>query len=194
MWAALSGRDLHLHRHAQFSPWETNTPSSQPLRTITQTFAEERHSWGETPHPTHCPTRETVKLQVNHTLAKRIIKEHPHTLIGLEDLTNIESAPDGESANAKRTAKGLSGSPQRHAKRIGCIRSGPLPNCMPLSATKRCSLVPWRSKSMQITPRSGVRCAGIPPRRTVQARGCCLSARTQRAAIPCMLIWLGHAI
>jgi putative transposase len=130
------------------------------------------------------------KLQANHTLAKRIIKEHPHTLIGLEDLTDIRERTRRRKRKRKKHGKGFERvSPKARHPPIGCIRSGPRPHCMPLSATKRCSLVPWRSKSMQITPRSGVRCAGIPPRRTVQARGCGLSVRTQRAAIPCMLIW-----
>jgi putative transposase len=30
-----------------------------------------------------------LKLQVNHTIAKHIVEAHPHTLIGLEDLTGI---------------------------------------------------------------------------------------------------------
>jgi putative transposase len=30
-----------------------------------------------------------LKLQTNHAVAKQIIKQHPHSLIGLEDLTDM---------------------------------------------------------------------------------------------------------
>jgi putative transposase len=45
------------------------------------------------------------KLQANHTLAKRIIKEHPHTLIGLEDLTDIRERTRRRKRKRKKHGK-----------------------------------------------------------------------------------------
>ena len=48
-----------------------------------------------------------LKLQTNHTLAKQIIKEHPHTLIGLEDLTDIRERTRRRKRKRKKHGKGF---------------------------------------------------------------------------------------
>jgi putative transposase len=48
-----------------------------------------------------------LKLQTNHTLAKQIITEHPHTLIGLEDLTDIRERTRRRKCNRKKHGKGF---------------------------------------------------------------------------------------
>jgi transposase len=54
---------------------------------------------------THVAQRERrLKLQANHTIAKQIIKQHPHTLIGLEDLTDIRERT--KRRKRKRTKNG----------------------------------------------------------------------------------------
>src|ERR1700756_1556034 len=47
-----------------------------------------------------------LKLQANHTLAKQIIKQHPHTLIGLEHLTDIRERTKRKKRKRKKNGKG----------------------------------------------------------------------------------------
>jgi IS605 OrfB family transposase len=46
------------------------------------------------------------KLQANHTLAKQIIKQHPHTLFGLEHLTDIRERTKRKKRRRKHNGKG----------------------------------------------------------------------------------------
>ncbi|GHO52499.1 RNA-guided endonuclease InsQ/TnpB family protein [Ktedonobacter robiniae] len=47
-----------------------------------------------------------LKLQANHTLAKQIIKQHPHTLMGLEHLTDIQERTKRRKRKRKKNGKG----------------------------------------------------------------------------------------
>ena len=47
-----------------------------------------------------------LKAQANHTLAKQIIKEHPHALIGLEQLTDIRERTRRKKRKRKQNGKG----------------------------------------------------------------------------------------
>ena len=47
-----------------------------------------------------------LKMQANHTLAKQIIAEHPHALIGLEHLTNIRERTKRRKRKRKKSGKG----------------------------------------------------------------------------------------
>jgi putative transposase len=47
-----------------------------------------------------------LKLQANHTIAKQIIKQHPHTLIGLEHLTDIRERTKRKKRKRKKNGKG----------------------------------------------------------------------------------------
>ncbi len=47
-----------------------------------------------------------LKLQANHALARQIIKEHPHTLIGLEHLTDIRERTKRRKRKRKKNGKG----------------------------------------------------------------------------------------
>ena len=47
-----------------------------------------------------------LKLQVNHTIAKQIVAAHPHTLIGLEDLTGIRERAKRRKRRRKKNGKG----------------------------------------------------------------------------------------
>src|SRR5215470_1141406 len=47
-----------------------------------------------------------LKMQANHTLAKQIIKQHPHTLIGLEHLTDIRERKKRKKRKRKKHGKG----------------------------------------------------------------------------------------
>jgi putative transposase len=47
-----------------------------------------------------------LKLQANHTIAKQIITEHPHTLIGLENLTDIRERTKRKKRKRKKNGKG----------------------------------------------------------------------------------------
>jgi putative transposase len=47
-----------------------------------------------------------LKLQVNHTIAKSIIASHPHTLIGLEELTGIRERTKRRKRRRKKQGKG----------------------------------------------------------------------------------------
>src|SRR5215472_2805082 len=47
-----------------------------------------------------------LKLQANHTIAKQIIKHHPHTLIGLEQLTDIRERTRRRKRRRKKHGKG----------------------------------------------------------------------------------------
>jgi IS605 OrfB family transposase len=47
-----------------------------------------------------------LKLQTNHTIAKQIMNEHPHTLIGLEDLSGIRERTRRRTRRRKKGGKG----------------------------------------------------------------------------------------
>jgi len=47
-----------------------------------------------------------LKLQANHTIAKQIITEHPHTLIGLENLTDIRERTKRKKRKRQKNGKG----------------------------------------------------------------------------------------
>ena len=47
-----------------------------------------------------------LKLQANHTIAKQIIKQHPHTLCGLEQLTDIRERTKRKKRKRKKNGKG----------------------------------------------------------------------------------------
>ena len=47
-----------------------------------------------------------LKAQANHTIAKQIIKQHPHTLIGLENLTDIRERKKRKKRKRKKNGKG----------------------------------------------------------------------------------------
>jgi transposase len=61
-----------------------------------------------------------LKLQANHTLAKQIIKQYPHTLFGLEHLTDIRERTKRRKRRRKNNGKGsLPVSPKvRKANRV----------------------------------------------------------------------------
>ena len=48
-----------------------------------------------------------LKLQVNHTIAKSIVVSHPHTLIGLEELTGIRDRTKRRRKRRKKQGKGV---------------------------------------------------------------------------------------
>jgi putative transposase len=47
-----------------------------------------------------------LKMQANHTIAKQIIKEHPHALLGLEQLTDIRERTKRRKRKRKKNGKG----------------------------------------------------------------------------------------
>src|SRR5215469_11369915 len=47
-----------------------------------------------------------LKLQTNHTIAKSIVNAHPHTLIGLEELTGIRERTKRRKRQRKKKGKG----------------------------------------------------------------------------------------
>jgi putative transposase len=47
-----------------------------------------------------------LKLQVNHTIAKSIVTSHPHTLIGLEELTGIRERTKRRKRRRKKNGRG----------------------------------------------------------------------------------------
>ena len=47
-----------------------------------------------------------LKMQANHTIATQIIKEHPHALIGLEQLTDIRERTKRRKRKRKKNGKG----------------------------------------------------------------------------------------
>ena len=47
-----------------------------------------------------------LKLQTNHTIAKSIVNAHPHTLIGLEELTGIRERTKRRRRRRKKNGKG----------------------------------------------------------------------------------------
>jgi len=61
-----------------------------------------------------------LKMQANHTIAKQIIQQHPHTLIGLEQLTDIQERTKRKKRRSKKNGKrSLSVSPKaRKANRV----------------------------------------------------------------------------
>ncbi len=48
-----------------------------------------------------------LKLQANHSIAKSIVTSHPHTLIGLEDLTGIRERTRRRKRRRKKQGKGV---------------------------------------------------------------------------------------
>jgi putative transposase len=61
-----------------------------------------------------------LKAQANHCIAKQIIKEHPHTLIGLENLTDIRERKKRRKRRRKKNGKGYErvSSKARKANRV----------------------------------------------------------------------------
>ncbi len=64
---------------------------------------------------THSATRRKIalggrerrlKLQTNHSIAKQIVAAHPHTLLGLEELTGIRERTKRRKRRRKRSGKG----------------------------------------------------------------------------------------
>jgi putative transposase len=47
-----------------------------------------------------------LKLQANHSIAKQIIEQHPHALIGLEDLTHIRERTKRRKRKRRKNGKG----------------------------------------------------------------------------------------
>src|SRR5713101_6598921 len=47
-----------------------------------------------------------LKLQTNHSIAKQIVNAHPHTLIGLEELTGIRERTRRRKRRRKKNGKG----------------------------------------------------------------------------------------
>lgn len=47
-----------------------------------------------------------LKMQANHTLAKQIVQQHPHTLLGLENLTDIRERTKRRKRRRKKNGKG----------------------------------------------------------------------------------------
>ena len=74
-------------------------------RLQTRNTCSKRHSWRETSLETHRATRETVEA-ASHIIAKQIITEHPHTLIGLENLTDIRERTKRKKRKRKKHGKG----------------------------------------------------------------------------------------
>jgi putative transposase len=69
----------------------------------------------------HIAQRERrLKLQANHLIAKQIIEQHPHALIGLEDLTHIRERTKRRKRKRRKNGKGsLPVSPKvRKANRV----------------------------------------------------------------------------
>ncbi|MBV9706568.1 MAG: transposase, partial [Chloroflexi bacterium] len=60
------------------------------------------------------------KAQANHTIAKQIIKEHPHALLGLEHLTDIRERTRRKKRKRKQNGKGTEpvSSKARKANRV----------------------------------------------------------------------------
>jgi len=54
-----------------------------------------------------------LKLQVNHTIAKSIVQTHPHTLIGLEELTGIRERTKRRRKRRKKKGNGTQPVSQR---------------------------------------------------------------------------------
>ncbi|GHO80758.1 hypothetical protein KSD_85290 [Ktedonobacter sp. SOSP1-85] len=127
-----------------------------------------------------------LKLQANHRIAKQIIEQHPRTLIGLEQLTDIRERTKRRKRSARKTARGMSRSRPRPAKRIGCTHSGRLLNCMRSSVTRQLLQGHKPSKWMQIIPQKHAPCVGIPLMTTAQRKGCSLSVSS--VTTPCMPI------
>ena len=50
-----------------------------------------------------------LKLQTNHTIAKQIVNAHPHTLIGLEELSGIRERTRRRKWRRKKNGKGTEG-------------------------------------------------------------------------------------
>jgi putative transposase len=48
-----------------------------------------------------------LKLQVNHMIAKQIVEAHPHTLVGLEELTGIRERTKRRRKRRKKNRKGV---------------------------------------------------------------------------------------
>ncbi len=48
-----------------------------------------------------------LKQDANHTISRRIVEAHPHSLIGLEDLTHIRERTKRRTHRRKKTGRGL---------------------------------------------------------------------------------------
>ena len=103
---------------ASFQPGKRTRHQANHYARLRPPLAEERHSWGETPHPTHYPTRETVQTagqsharQTDHQRAP----PHPDRARGLDRYSRAH--PTEKAQTQEAGASGLSGSPQRHGIR-----------------------------------------------------------------------------
>ncbi len=76
-----------------------------------------------------------LKAATNHTISRRIVESHPHSIIGLEDLTHIRERTKRRHARKSRRSS---------AERTGTPPSGPLPNCTATLPTRRCSRAVWQ--------------------------------------------------
>ena len=134
-------------------------------------------------------------MQANHTLAKQIITQHPHALLGLEQLTDIRERTKRRKRKRKKNGKGTErvSVKARHPPTV-CIHNGPRPHCMRSSATRQSFQDHKLSRSMQIIPQKPVLSVGIPPMRTVHTKGCSFSVRTRTVGTRCTLIWLARGI
>jgi hypothetical protein len=47
-----------------------------------------------------------LKQNANHVVSRRIIEQHPHSLIGLEDLTHIRERTKRRKHRRKKNGKG----------------------------------------------------------------------------------------
>lgn len=138
-----------------------------------------------------------LKAQANHCIAKQIITQHPHALIGLERLTDIRERTKRKKRKRKKSGKGTEPvSPKARHPPTACTPSGPLPSYRRSSATKPRLQVPWLSRWMPITPRRPAPVVATPASRIVRAKACSSCARTPSVSTacgragrtPCMLI------
>jgi putative transposase len=130
-----------------------------------------------------------LKMQANHTIAKQIVKQHPHTLIGMENLTDIRERTRRRKRKRKKNGKGYEQvSPKARHPPIACIPNGPLPSFTRFSATRPRSQVHLRSRWMRITRQRHALSVGTRLMIIARARGCSLCARTKDADTPCMPI------
>src|SRR5260370_17136246 len=62
---------------------------SEPLCETEKASSEKRHSFRNTPFGAISGRERRLKQDANHVVSKRIVKEHPASMIGLENLTDI---------------------------------------------------------------------------------------------------------
>jgi len=133
-----------------------------------------------------------LKLQANHSIAKQIITQHPHALIGLEHLTDIRERTKRRKRKQKKSGQGHERvSPKaRKANRVYSQWSfAELHALISYKATLAGSQA--IKVDADYTSKACPRC-GTPPMRTARAKGCALCVSS--ATICCMLIWLARGI